>query len=318
MKLFLVLFTCAFILSSCDDGDLTVDNLDFEAASSQRCGNIIYKLTETEALIIEIPEETSFVNEPTLPGVPRLVEINATNRVVYRAYNGPVASANICATIQPATPVVTEEWNATSGTIEITTTAVKTQNTVLIGGEKISSYRHSIIFRNITFAKPNGVQVYESFVFGDYSKPATSLPFNFDDTVEKCAASNIVFNYVGSESLTLDIAPELLVNEITPLGQPRIALITSTLNKLTYTLYTSGPLSSDYFCTTPIPSLPTISQQWVGVDGVEGISGIIEVSTTTNGTGFLHEIHLKKVTLIKGNSDFLLADDYLFGQLIVN
>jgi hypothetical protein len=35
---------------------------------------------------------------------------------------------NICETIAPASPTVTDQWNATAGKIQIFTTAVKTLN----------------------------------------------------------------------------------------------------------------------------------------------------------------------------------------------
>ena len=68
-----------------------------------------------------------------------------------------------------------------------------------------------------------------------------------------------------------------------------------------------------------MPTVPAILETYTGVIGVTNLSGIIEVTTTTNGTGFLHEIHLKKVTLTSDlGVSFLLADDYFYGQLITN
>jgi hypothetical protein len=79
----------------------------------------------------------------------------------------------------------------------------------------------------------------------------------------------------------------------------------------------TGLLTDDYFCNTTTPSTPVINQEWNAVAGVTGISGIVEVTTTTNGPGsFKHTIVLKKVTLKKGNSDFLLGDNYIYGDLL--
>jgi hypothetical protein len=41
---------------------------------------------------------------------------------------------------------------------------------------RISGYNHNI-FKNITFAKSNGTQVYETFPFGDYVTSATAFAF---------------------------------------------------------------------------------------------------------------------------------------------
>jgi hypothetical protein len=46
---------------------------------------------------------------------------------------------------------------------------------------------------------------------------------------------------------------------------------------------------------------------------VANTSGIIEV-TTTFGTGTT--LYLKKVKMKKGNSDFILGDNYIYGELL--
>jgi hypothetical protein len=52
-------------------------------------------------------------------------------------------------------------------------------------------------------------------------------------------------------------------------------------------------LTDDYFCKTTYPA-PAITEEWIGVTGVANTSGIIEVTTTTFGTGFKHTVVLKK------------------------
>lgn len=308
----------ALLLNSCDDGDLIQEDISFEDASTQSCStnNIIYKLKEKEALLLEIPK-SFFINEPSLANTPISIDINNSNRVVYRFYNGAVAVDNICETIPPATPIVTDQWNATAGKIQIFTTAIKTVNST-DNSSKITGYNHNIVFKNITFAKNNGTQVYETFPFGNYVTPATPLPLLFDKTVEKCSASNLIYNYTTSEALTLDIDPELIVNAVTAPNTPRKGIIGASKNVLIYRLF-SGLLTADYFCNTTTPATPTISQQWNAVAGVTDASGIIEVTTTTNGpNNFKHTIVLKNVTLKKGNNDFSLGDNYLYGDLLMS
>ncbi|RZJ31888.1 MAG: hypothetical protein EOO48_00665 [Flavobacterium sp.] len=312
MKKFLGLIVFAALLSGCDDGEIQVKALNFSDATAQNCGNIIYKLNGTEALFFQIPYETSFLNDATPVGTPITIPIDGTanHRIFYRAYNGPVAAANICETVQPGTPQITEEWNATSGNIDITSTAVTVANTTpgFEGGEKIIRYRHSIVFRNVTYQ--NG-QIETFYDFGTYDTTPSALPFNFDDQIDKCDSSNTIYNYNGSEAITLNIDPALILSQITPAGSPRIGAISDTENSVSYRTF-AGQILASYFCTTPAPTTPAISQQWDAIDGT------IEVTTTTNGTGFLHEIHLKNVHLKKGNSSFLLATDYLLGNLITN
>lgn len=313
MKRIIGLLTLVLMLNSCDDGNLTVETISFEDVTAQKCSinNIVYKIKGNEALFLEIPAE-SFTNDPTPTGTPRQLAINTTNKVIYRSYNGPVATDNVCATIPATTPIVVEEWTATSGIIQITTTPIYASNTS-IGSEnatKITGYNHYVVFKNVTFSKPTGIQLYETFVFGYYKTNATNLPFAFDDQVEQCSSSNLVYNYSGSECLLLDADSTLFQNTVgTQTG------VVSATNKLTYKLFTSG-LNTDYFCADPTPSLPVLAEEWNAADGVSTVSGIIEVTTTTFGTGFQHTIHLKKVVFKKGNSEFYLGDDYLYGSFL--
>lgn len=319
MKRIVGLLVLLLLLNGCDDGNLVLETINFEDAITQSCStnNILYKLKKKEALLLEIPT-SSFTNEPTEIGTPTEITIGGSNRVVYRFYNGTVAANNICETIPPATPSVTDQWTATGGTIQIITTAIKTTNTT-DNSTRISGYNHNIVFKNITFTKANGTQVYETFPFGDYLTTTTSLPFGFDETTERCTANtpNLLYNYSGSEALTLDIDPSLIDNTVTPLNSPRTGILGTTTNKLTYRLY-AGLIPTSYFCNTSIPTTPAISQEWNAIAGVSGISGIVEITTTTNGTGFKHTIVLKKATLKKGNSDFSLGDSYIYGDLLTN
>lgn len=321
MKRFLGILIFAFAFNGCDDGNLTLETINFEDVATQSCStnDIIYKLKEKEALLLEIPK-TSFVNEPTVPGTPTLFEIdNSTYRVVYRFYNGTVAADNICNTIPPALPNVTDQWTAASGKIQIITTTI-TEAGPIAGSTKITGYNHNIAFNNITFAKTNGTQVYETFPFGDYTTPSNALPFGFDKVVEQCPTSKQIYNYVSSEALTIDkIDPALIVNTETPLNTPRTGLIGSVNNKLTYRLYSNGVLTPDYFCATSVPVLPSISEEWNAVNGVSGVSGIIEVTTIKSGTtAYKHTIVIKNATLMKGNSSFKLGDVYIYGDLLTN
>lgn len=317
MKKALYVLITALLFNSCDDGNLTQEVISFDTVTTQSCSanNIIYKIKGQEALLIQIPS-SSFTNEPTTAGSPTIIDINNTNRVVYRFYNGTISSSMFCETIPPSSPTVTDEWIATAGKIQITTTAIKTTNATT-GKTSITGYNHNIVFKNITFAKQNGTQVYETFAFGDYSRTITPLVFGFDETLEQCPTSKQIYNYNSSEALTLDnIDTNLIQNQITPLNTPRTALIGTTANKLVYRLFTNGIVTPSYFCNTTIPTTPAISQEWIAEAGVTNVKGTIEVTTTNVLNTYTHHIVLKKVTFVKGNNNFTLGDSYVLGDLI--
>lgn len=316
---FLTLFTIA--ITSCDDGNLTVQSIDFSTVTAVKCSvnNVVYKLKENEALLLEVPA-ASFENEITAENTPRVVTIDGTNKLVYRSYNGTVAAGNVCGSILNVTPASVEEWTTTSGTIEITTTANVVANTALItagsaNATKIANYNHSIVLKNFVWNKPNGNQNETNYSFGNYTTAATNLAFGFDQTVEKSSCDNRIFNFSGSEVLILDCITNystLFQNSVTT--TPRTALINAD-NKLTYILYTAGVADAN-LCGTA--ALPTVNQTWTANDGIIATSGIIEVTTTVNGVGFEHAIHLKKVTFKKGTSTFTTGDDYFYGSFLTN
>ncbi|MDO8316300.1 MAG: hypothetical protein Q7T12_02130 [Flavobacterium sp.] len=311
MKRVLSLLVFSMFLNGCDDGDLIQEDINFEDVTAQKCttNSIIYKLKDSEALIFEATGIT-FPTETTS----QELSISGSNRVIYRFYDSLVSNLTICESIPPATPIVTDQWTATGGQIVINTTAVKTTNET-DNSTKITGYNHNITFKNITFDKGNGTQVYETFAFGDYLIAATPLPFAFNKTLEQCSSSKQLYDYNSSEALILDVDPTLIVNEATPLTAPRTGLISDTKNKLTYRLF-SGLVTDAYFCNTTFPATPVVTEEWIGVAGVANTSGIVEVTTTAFGNGFKHTVVLKKVKMKKGNSDFILGDNYIYGELL--
>ena len=319
MKRILGVLMLLLFITACDDGRLTVDAIDFSQVAAQKCSakDVIYKVKDAEMLFIEIPA-TTFTADQTADGAPIQVPLSSTIKVTYRKYASAASALNVCPTVPDATPNLIEEWNATSGTIAITATAIKTTNTTT-GFEKITGYKYYIVFENITFLKPGGVQqTYDTFVFGNYSTTVSPLAFGFNQLVDKstCTGDNRIFDFIGSEVFTLDVADynTLFASAITT--TPRTALI-STDNKLSYRLY-SNAITNAYFCASPTPLTPTLTQEWDAINGIAATSGIIEVTTTALLSGFQHTIRLKNVTLKKGNSEFSLGNDYLFGTLITN
>ncbi|MDR6845916.1 hypothetical protein [Flavobacterium granuli] len=311
MKRFLGILICVFTFMGCDDGDLVVDTIDFADVATSSCSenDLLFKLKEGEALILNIPEET-FANDPTDVNDPIKINVDATNQVVYNFYNGKVSIGNICDLIPPATPTINKQWNASSGVVEITTTAVKkldeTNNST-----RITGYNNNIVLKNITFKKEDGTtQFYETLVFGDYLKTVDPLPFGFNGLLQICSNNGQVYDFSDSESFTLNIDPALIANEVTPVNSPRTGAVGVVKNKLVYRLF-NGVVPPSYFCQTTDPLLPTVNQTWLGKEG-----GVIEVTTTTSGPNtFKHVIVLKNVTLEKDNNNFQLGTSYKYGEL---
>jgi hypothetical protein len=322
MKRIISILTLLFIINACDDGNVTVDAIDFSEGNVLKCSlkDVFYKVKDNQMFFIEIPE-SNFTTEPTPVGEPKEVIITGSVRVVYRKYSSNVTSDNLCPTVPNGIPNQIEEWNATSGIIQITITPIYTVTNAVTNQTKISGYKYYIALKNTTFQKPDGsTQLYGDgsgmFVFGNYTKSVTPPALGFDELVDKSTCDNRIFNFGTSEAMILDVGanfPTLFANEVTT--TPRTALL-NDINKLAYKQY-ANTVTDANFCPT-LTSTPAIISDWSGVDGVEGVSGTIEVSTTTLGAGFQHTIHFKKVTLKKGNNTFYLGDDYTYGSFVTN
>lgn len=321
MKKYACLLLFALLLNGCDDGDLTVEEFNFEDVDSAHCGDtyeLIYKIKNQESLLLQIPDET-LKNVVTADGDPQEFDIDNSNyKLVYRAYDGTITSSNICDIIRPSTPNVSNEWYATGGKIYIATKVNTTLNTT-DNSTTITGYTHTIYFKNLTFSKSAGIQVQPEFTFGTIITDADELNLDFKEEAEQCTTSKQIYNYsIGNgTSITIDnIDSDLIVNEVTPTGSPRKKLITTTNNKVTYKIYEGGVLSESYFCNTTIPTTPTVAEIWNAENGVDNTSGIIEVVTATLGPNtFTHTITLKNVTLNNGNVSFNLGNSFLLGIL---
>ena len=135
VRRFYILFCLAFLVA-CDDGDVLTVELVFDK-TLERCENdtesyLIYDLRAdpNESLSLIIPRTDA--NEllfftPTTVGTPTEFTINeSTVRFNYRTYNRAVASTSsnqeLCNVIQPANLNIIENYEASTGTVEVTVT----------------------------------------------------------------------------------------------------------------------------------------------------------------------------------------------------
>jgi hypothetical protein len=164
MKKLIVLVASIFMLQACDDGDITLESFNFDTVNIQKCSNnnLVFKINGNELLLLNIPE-SSFLNEETLDGSPRIINISSNNQIIYRIYSGNISSTSICSTIPPANPVVENEWITIGGSIEIITDALYATDGVTITG-----YTHNIKFKNVNFSGSTNSFSFTEYNFGNY------------------------------------------------------------------------------------------------------------------------------------------------------
>lgn len=328
MKKILFALTLLITITSCDDGNVTIQQLNFTDVELKKCDdkNLFYQIKDNNALLFFVDAtvfNTIFINEETPINTPRTITVTPTlNKVIYRAYNGVVAATKFCGVISDSNPTETEEWTTVSGTAQIITTAVKVTS-ITTGIEAITNYNHNIIFKNLVLKRPDGIEVtYDSKFYGNYRTAAAVLPFNF--LPENLAKSTCtpeetkLYNIKSSEVLQLNLDTATYANlfQSSVTTSPRTAVLDAS-NTLIYRLFDST-VSNDYFCSATVPATPTLLQLWTAQNGVSETSGIIEVTTTTSGTQFQHSVHLKNVTFSRANSTFNLGTNYNLGTFFTN
>ena len=172
MKKFIYILGLAALLSSCDDGDLVLENLNFSSVNIARCTNQalptgkLFKINGSELLLINVPY-TLFNNTTSTAENPKIHTLS-TNQAFYRKYTSAVNNNVICSDIPPATPTVQNEWVAApGGTIEVITTEKYTLNTTTNTSE-LTGYSHVIRFKNVQFSNGTNAMVYDNYLFGEY------------------------------------------------------------------------------------------------------------------------------------------------------
>lgn len=313
MKKYACLILFALLLNGCDDGDLKVDEIDFDSVTAASCdpttNTLIYKLKEQESLLLQLPLN-SLINNPTALDTLTYNIDNSSYRVVYRAYDGTVATPNICGVIPPKTPNVTEEWTGTAGKIKITTTQIISAPDATTGATRITGYNHNIVFKNITFMKPSGPQTQEEYIFGDYKIDVAAPSINYTNAALECTKDKQVYNYNASSYIMIEnFDQNLFKKEATPAGQPREGTITATSNNIAYRTFTGIALTPSYFCGTTVPTNPVLNENW------SGITGTVQVSTEISANSVFHTVVLKDVVLTRGNSSFKLGTSYVLGKV---
>jgi hypothetical protein len=168
MKKIIAILVLSLVFNSCDDGDLTLESFNFSNQAIQKCSDpnktFLYKINGEELLVLNT-DATIYTLDPNETNFPytKTYQVGSTYGIFYRIYDTTASTTTICSTIAPATPIVINEWNATGGTIEVTTSKrFATDGTTLLG------YTYSIKLLNVNFANSNNSFSFEEYLLGDY------------------------------------------------------------------------------------------------------------------------------------------------------
>ncbi|MCM4158003.1 hypothetical protein [Gramella sp. AN32] len=130
MKRFLAAFFAITFMLSCDDGEITVTNFDFEDSTFKFCQgtnkNVIYAVNsdETNESIslefsnvsgITIDEDGNFTLADGQESVS--FALTGNNRIVYRIYEDALPANYFCQVVPPSNVTIVEEWLSGTGAV---------------------------------------------------------------------------------------------------------------------------------------------------------------------------------------------------------
>ena len=129
----------SFLVFSCDDGDLQIETVDFDAAAIEFCetetdidSSVFFKLNQDEALILELQSGVlrNEASEGTITSA-----VPNQSQITYRIFSDNVSKGYFCDEIPPTEPTVIEEIQAEGGNVFVTTVQSENDST---------SYEHTI------------------------------------------------------------------------------------------------------------------------------------------------------------------------------
>lgn len=139
---------------SCDDGDLKIASIDFDAAAINFCDSpltpettLFFKLNDQEALILELQSGLLLAEETTEP---ISSAIPGQSEVTYRTFTDAISTSYFCSSIPPNGPDVILDVTAAAGEVLITTIRNETDTTM---------YEHTISIQDLSLVADNGERI---------------------------------------------------------------------------------------------------------------------------------------------------------------
>lgn len=131
MKRIFAILLCALGFVSCDNGDIIVTTFDLEESVLNLCTlgdqNVFY-ITNDDGVFESMSLQLTSANLENIedalsenPGQTLEIQLNNSNILVYRIYDGDIGNDYFCRAVPPSDPDVIDEYITTEGTVRITT-----------------------------------------------------------------------------------------------------------------------------------------------------------------------------------------------------
>lgn len=301
------------LLCACDDGDLQIERVDFEAVNVLSCGSLdeptettfFFKIDQDEALLLNMASGLLKNQTSTLGTLTS--SIPTPSNLIYRLFSDNVSQAYFCDAIPALEPTVVKENTATAGNIAVDTR-------VGSATKDIKSYIHTISITGLSLTNDQGESLTDSstFEYGDFTTTTANsaklaTPFsNYEaiTTFSECATapsegSIRLYKLINDEFISLDIPTDSVANVSTAETAARKVNLENGIFKY---VVLDTLVVAEMACT--IAPLSEEIESWNYVSTAGDLS-IDTVENAPNGEGkisFTHSLTLEKIILtLKGD-----------------
>ena len=303
-----------WLLFACDDGDLQIEQVDFDAVNISTCGNFdeptettfFFKIDGDEALLLNLASGL-LKNETSTTGTLTSV-IPSPSNLIYRLFSDNVSQAYFCDAIPPLEPTVSKENTATAGDISINTKVSSATTT-------IKNYAHTISITGLSLTNDQGESITDSstFEYGDFTTTTDNsvqleTPFsNYAaiDAFTVCTnapsdGSIRLQKLINDEFIALDIPIDSLANMATVDTIPRKVSLETGLFKY---IVLDTLVSEEMPCAYPTLSEEIQSWRYHSTAGNLSIETVENAPDAEGKLSYTHNFTLENIVLT------LLGDD---------
>lgn len=318
MKKVMVCIALISVATSCDNGDMVFENLNFNDIAIQKCDNneLYFKTNSTELLLVDFNRNQNSTDPAAVKSwlSPNAIlkEVNSLRtdnnlKIVYRTYDANINKNNICSLLAPATPRVTSEYvSVAGGTINY----VRSMNPIVKDGSINVAYMYTINFENITLTNGTSEIKYTTLPYGSYIYDNTLLSFNFNTNFKVCLNSN---NLVGNGNNKEIIEFSFPQNFVFPTTNQTNTINLDSVNTINYTVYKTPFNTTDDVCNLPSAEL---KEKWLAANGNIEIVTTVLTNSAGQPSAYNHEIKIVEATFSKDDTSFVLSDKIIGNYVI--
>lgn len=171
MRNYFFLSLLTILSVSCSDGDLEIETIDFDSVSLQYCTapvattkNILFKINDTEALILEL--QSGVLNKGVVgETITTQSTVPSQSKLTYRIFSGDVDDDYFCDDIPTVEPTVIDQVEAEDGLVIIETTA----------DAENGNFVHIISLSGISFVTESGQRI-TNLSISEFGTVTTEIP----------------------------------------------------------------------------------------------------------------------------------------------